>query len=336
MGWVERLWYDRHPAAWLLWPLSVLFGLVAGLRRAVWRLGLRRPAYPGAPVIVVGNITVGGTGKTPLVVALARRLVADGYRPGIVTRGYRGQARQWPQQVRPDSDPRMVGDEAVLLARRTGCPVAAGPDRVASARALLSGAGCDVLISDDGLQHYRLGRDIEIAVVDGVRRFGNGRLLPAGPLREPVRRLRRVDFVVVNGGAAGRREYPMTIEPVRFRRLDGGGDLPPDGLAGHRVHAVAAIGHPDRFFATLRSLGIEPLEHPLPDHHPLRREDVGFDDDLPVVMTEKDAVKCLRFATPRLWYLEVEAGLDERLWYRLRQRLPAPVRQADTTFPDAR
>ncbi len=332
---IERLWYDRHPLVWLLLPLSWLFWIVSGLRRLAYRLGLLRRHYPGVPVIVVGNITVGGTGKTPLVVELARRLREAGRRPGIVTRGYRGRARHWPQQVRPDSDPGIVGDEAVLLARRTACPVTAGPDRVAAARALLAATECDLLISDDGLQHYRLGRDIEIAVIDGVRRLGNGHLLPAGPLREPARRLSGVDFIVVNGGLPGRHEFAMRLRPTGFRAVAGPDRrLPATALAGQRVHAVAAIGHPGRFFATLRSLGIDPIEHPLPDHAEIPAETLRFADGLPVVMTEKDAVKCRRLAPAGAWYLEVEAEVDERLWYRLLQRLPAPASGRDRAPED--
>ncbi len=322
---INRIWYDRHPLALLLWPASIVFRLLSTLRRWGYRSGLLTTEYPGVPVIVVGNIAVGGTGKTPLVIALAERLRQAGYRPGIISRGYRGKARHWPQQVRPDSDPVMVGDEAVLLAQRSGCPVAVGPDRVATARALLTASDSDILISDDGLQHYRLGRDIEIAVIDGVRRLGNGYLLPAGPLREPAQRLKQVDFTVVNGGIAGKLEYPMPLLPQRFIPLRPHAPSQPlSAFNGQRVHAIAAIGNPQRFFDTLRELGIEVIEHCFPDHHLLQAEDIRFDDDLAVLMTEKDAVKCRRFATAGCWYLEIEAGLDDRLWYRLCKLLPPP------------
>jgi tetraacyldisaccharide 4'-kinase len=219
--------------------------------------------------------------------------------------------------VRADSDPTAVGDEPVLMARRAGCPIAVGPDRVEAARALVDLYHCDVLVSDDGLQHYRLGRDIEIAVVDGIRRFGNGRCLPAGPLREPPGRLRTVDLVVTNG-IGGRSEfnmrYAMTdVVAVRDERRR----VPLDMLRGDTVHAVAGIGYPERFFASLRSRGIHLIEHPFPDHYRYTLEDLQFDDELIVIMTEKDAVKCRRFETDRLWYLPIEVELPRAFEQRL-------------------
>ncbi len=322
---VARIWYDRQPLTLLLWPLSVVFRLFSKLRRLSYQAGLRAIVYPGVPVIIVGNITVGGTGKTPLVIALTHRLQEAGYRPGIISRGYRGKAKHWPQQVRPDSDPVMVGDEAVLLAQRTHCPIAVGPDRVAAALALVTASDCNILVSDDGLQHYRLGRDVEIAVIDGVRRLGNGFLLPAGPLREPEQRLKQVDFIVVNGGIPGQLEYPMPLISNNFLPCDTRQKtIPTDAFDGKKVHAVAAIGNPQRFFKTLRKLGIEVIEHIFPDHYLLRPEDIFFHDGLTVLMTEKDAVKCRHFATQDCYYLQIEASLDDRLWYRLAKRLPPP------------
>ncbi len=256
-------------------------------------------------MVVVGNLTVGGTGKTPLVLWTVARLREAGYRPGVVTRGYGGRAPSWPQRVAADSDPVRVGDEAVLLARRGGCPVAAAPDRVAAARLLTETQGCDVVVADDGLQHYRLARAVEVVVVDGERRLGNGRCLPAGPLREPRGRLRGADFVVVRGqGGAG--EWSMDYLPGALRRVadDATAGAPE---AGSRVHGVAGIGAPGRFFAQLRALGWEVVEHPFPDHHPFRPGDLDFAEPLPVIMTEKDAVKCAPFAAPQHWYLPVTA-----------------------------
>ena len=208
---LDHYWYTRSPWLLLLTPLSLLFRVVVGARRLAYRVGIKRSTRVSLPVIVVGNITVGGTGKTPLVVWLAGYLREKGHAPGIVSRGYGGTASHWPQQVRADSDPAVVGDEAVLLAATTGCPMAVAPDRVAAAQALVDQGGCDVIISDDGLQHYALQRDIEIAVIDGVRRFGSGFLLPAGPLREPLKRLQQVDLVVVNGLGDG-DEHRMTLQ----------------------------------------------------------------------------------------------------------------------------
>lgn len=306
-------WYRTTPLTLLLLPLSWLFCAVALGRRWAYHTGLLKIQRLPVPVIVVGNISVGGTGKTPMVAWLVALLRKEGYRPGIISRGYGGGAAHWPQQVRPDSDPAMVGDEAVLLARRCRCPMAVGPDRPAAARALLEHADCDIIISDDGLQHYRLGRDVEIAVVDGVRRFGNGHCLPAGPLREPVRRLRTVDVVIANG-TAGPREYAMKLQPASLRNLQQAEKTRPlKQFAGQRVHAVAGIGNPRRFFELLTSHGVEVIEHPFADHYPFRAGDIDFGDELPVLMTEKDAVKCQAFAKAHHWYLPVDAQLDERV-----------------------
>ncbi|MGB5718018.1 MAG: tetraacyldisaccharide 4'-kinase, partial [Gammaproteobacteria bacterium] len=207
---LDYYWYTRTPWLVVLTPLSLVYRVIVSLRRAAYKIDLLRSTRVPVPVIVVGNITVGGTGKTPLVVWLAEYLRGKGYKPGIISRGYGGTASNWPQQVRPDSDPGAVGDEAVLLAAKTGCPMSVAPDRVAAARALVEHGECDILLSDDGLQHYALQRDIEIAVVDGVRRFGSGFMIPAGPLREPVSRLQAVDLVVVNG-LGGDGEHPMSL-----------------------------------------------------------------------------------------------------------------------------
>ncbi|RME35240.1 MAG: tetraacyldisaccharide 4'-kinase [Gammaproteobacteria bacterium] len=315
---IEELWYGRHPLSLLLAPLGWLFALAVRLRRLAWRSGLLSPRRLPVPVIVVGNISVGGTGKTPLVIWLCKRLREAGHRPGVVIRGYRGLGRHWPQQARPDSDPRVVGDEAVVLARRTGCPIAVGPDRVAAGEALLEYHDCDLIVSDDGLQHYRLARDVEIAVVDGIRRHGNRRCLPAGPLREPVSRLREVDLVVSNG-VAGRGEFPMKYVPGDLVSLiEPQARRPLERFRGQPVHAVAAIGMPERFFSLLVHHGLRVEKHPFPDHHVFTPQELDFGDDLPVLMTEKDAVKCLPFARPDWWYLPIEADLPETFLHRLK------------------
>ncbi len=288
------------------------------LRRAAYRRGVLPGHRVGVPVVVVGNVAVGGTGKTPLVIWLAGFLAERGWRPGVVCRGYGGGATAWPQPVRADSDPREVGDEAVLLASRTGAPViACGPRRVRAARDLARDGGCDVVISDDGLQHLALARDLEVVVVDGERRHGNGRCLPAGPLREPLACLADVDLVVCNGDARS-GEFAMALVPAPAQRVAGGGARRPlaafaDGL----VHAVCGIGNPPRFFAMLRKAGLTLREHAFPDHHPFRPRDLDFGDDAPVLMTEKDAVKCRGFAGPRHWYVPVSAELPHAFCERL-------------------
>lgn len=314
---IDHYWYGRHPLMALLLPLTWLFLAVVWLRRRAYRAGLLRVHKVSVPVIVVGNITVGGTGKTPLVAWLAGFLRQAGYTPGIVMRGYGGKARSWPQQVRPDSDPVVVGDEAVLLARHTQCPMAVGPDRVAAARALIEHSGCNLIIADDGLQHYALARDIEILVIDGVRRFGNGLCLPAGPLREQLSRLKEVDLIVTNG-LAGRLEFPMKMVGATARRLnDRTIERPLAQFSGQTVHAVAGIANPARFFESLRKAGLRITEHAFPDHHAFRPEDVNFEDAAPVLMTEKDAVKCRRFARDYDWYVPVDAQPDPRVGERV-------------------
>jgi len=320
MNWLVKRWYSSKTSILLL-PLEWLFRVLVVLRRFAFRIGLM-PSYAVAvPVIVVGNISVGGTGKTPLVVWLVSLLQKAGYRPGIISRGYGGKAERWPQQVRPDSDPVMVGDEPVMLAQRCACPIIAAPDRVAAAKALLNHAKCDLIITDDGLQHYRLKRDIEVVVIDGERRFGNGHCLPAGPLREPQSRLDEVDFVVSNG-LAGRGEFAMSLEDAGLRSLvnDGGGATF-DEFVGQRVHALAGIGNPQRFFQLLRSRGLEVIEHSFPDHHDYQPQDLEFADALPILMTEKDAVKCRRFANRQMWYVPINARLPEPMALRLLQML---------------
>jgi tetraacyldisaccharide 4'-kinase len=326
---LASLWYSRSPLVLLLLPLSWLFRLLVALRHLGYRAGVLPSHRLPVPVIVVGNITVGGTGKTPLVIWLVEHLRTLGHRPGLVSRGYGGQARNWPQQVRPDSDPAMVGDEAVLLAGHCRCPMAVGPDRVAAARALLEHHDVDILVSDDGLQHYALQRDLEIVVIDGVRRFGTGYCLPAGPLREPQSRLESADLVVANG-IGGRREYAMRLKPALAWRLDDPRQRRElRDFAGTRVHAVAGIGHPERFFTALSGLGIQVIPHAFPDHHPFRAEDLLLTpDDHPILMTEKDAVKCRSFAGLQAWVVPVQAELDERFTLqldRLLAQLDAPV-----------
>ena len=301
-------WQRRGPVAWLLFPASLLFGLAVLARRLLFRLRLLKSEHPGIPVIIVGNVTAGGTGKTPLVIWIAELLAKQGFSPAIVSRGYGATLRE-PRAATIADDAAEVGDEPIVLSRRSGCPVWVGADRIAVIRALrLQHPQVDVLILDDGLQHYRVRRDLEIAVVDG-RGAGNGFLLPAGPLREPESRLRSVDAVVLHGTAG--KGFAMSLEGDTLHRMTDAADRrPAKAFAGQSVHAVAGIGNPNRFFLHLRALGIKALPHPFPDHHPFTPRDLDFAADQPVVMTEKDAVKLRRAARPNWWVLPVTARLD--------------------------
>jgi len=307
---LNRMWYRGGAPPWWLMPWSLAFGGIAALRRFLYRRGLISSARLRCPVIVVGNLSVGGTGKTPLVIWLVARLRALGFEPGIVTRGFGGAGRSaW--LVDAADDPVIAGDEPVMLARRSGARVAVGRDRPAAAQLLID-AGCDTIVSDDGLQHYALQRDCEIAVVDGTRGLGNGWLLPAGPLREPPSRLTEVDAVVVNGG---RNAFPgavsMRLVAQQALALTGGGTRPLSAFAGTVVHAIAGIGNPQRFFEMLREQRIEVIPHPLDDHARIAAADIVFADSKPVLMTEKDAVKCATFADERHWLVPVEAVFEE-------------------------
>ena len=317
------LLWDRGRPPWLLRWLARLFGAIVRARRGAYARGWLRSQRLDRPVLVVGNITVGGSGKTPLVIWLTAQLRAAGWTPGIVLRGYGGAAgsRRTALRVEADSDPRLVGDEALLLRQRTGVPVAICRERVRAGRLLLS-EGVDLIIADDGLQHLALVRNVEIAVIDANYGLGNGYLLPAGPLREPRARLAQVDALVVNGQSAYWREalralgalgpFTMRLGGEWLWPLAGAGERAAlAGFAGRRVHALAGIGHPQRFFAQLRGAGLEVIEHPFPDHHRYRGRELEFDDELPVLMTEKDAVKCRAFGGANRWYLPVSATFEE-------------------------
>ncbi|MEO1767111.1 tetraacyldisaccharide 4'-kinase [Thiobacter aerophilum] len=324
--WLQSQWARFTTWHALLLPLAALFGLAAALRRSLYRLGWLTVTRLSVPVLVVGNIAVGGTGKTPLVIALARRLREAGYHPGIVSRGYGGVVGL-PRAVSPQSDPLQVGDEPVLLARASGCPVWVGRARVQTAQALLAQhPEVDLIISDDGLQHYALARDVEIVVVDAQRWFGNGQLLPAGPLREPTWRLQTVDAVVINGWLPGaplkRHEFTMRLMgEVLYNLRNPALKARPEVFAGQTLVAMAGIGHPERFFEHLRNLGLAILPRPLPDHHRFTPADLEEAAGRPIVMTEKDAVKCAGFAGDEVWVLPVCAELDPRLLPHLLDKL---------------
>ena len=330
MSFAERLvaaWYTPGltPLVAALLPLSLLFRLAVAVRRKAYRLG--QASLP-VPVVVVGSIVVGGSGKTPLTKALAESLTQRGWKPGIVSRGY-GGSNVSPRAVSRGDDPAIVGDEPLLLAA-TGLPVWIGRDRVASARALVAAhRDCNLILSDDGLQHYALRRDFEIAVIDAARGLGNGHVLPAGPLREPASRLREVDAVVTlaagsasSGERGGERESAMWYEPLAWRSLtDAAAVADTARWRAGPVHALAGIGNPQRFFALLRSSGLDPVCHPFPDHHHFVPEDLELPGAAAILMTEKDAVKCVPFADARCWYLPIRARIDPELVERVERRL---------------
>lgn len=306
---VEKIWYEGHPLSVALAPFSWFYQYFSSLRRLAYQNRILNINKLDVPVIVIGNIVVGGTGKTPLVIWLAKYLCRKGYRPGLVSRGYKGKSKQWPQQVTSHSNPKLVGDEAVLLARHAGCPVAAAPKRYLAAKILVERQDVNIIVCDDGLQHYSLARDIEIAIIDGRRRHGNGRGLPAGPLREPISRLQQVDMVVCNGDIAN-NEFKMQYISEKLQSVadvECQSDI--KQFCAQSVHAVAGIGNPNIFFSYLREKGLNIIEHVFPDHHQFKLQDITFRDNLPVIMTEKDAVKCIKFASPLHWFLPVQVKM---------------------------
>ncbi|WP_144822021.1 tetraacyldisaccharide 4'-kinase [Marinobacter piscensis] len=337
---VDRLWYGKRRPLLFLAPFAWLYRYIAEARRR--KAEKKRVSRLSAPVVVVGNITAGGTGKSPLTAWLVNEMLSAGWRPVILSRGYGGKASDYPLLVTKDTLPALAGDEPVMLAQATGVPVVVDPDRCRGAEFALDQALGDILISDDGLQHYRLPRDIELAVFDGARGVGNGALIPVGPLREPVSRLNSVDFVVINGGSEagsdGQRPengaadiehpqlYAMKLEPGQLVNLKTGETRAPASLLGKRVRAVAGIGNPDRFFNTLKGLGARVTAVPFPDHHRFRPEDLGSDSDQVLVMTAKDAVKCRGFAPDNAWVLHVEATLPQQLSDSVHAKLQACVR----------
>ena len=309
---LQQRWYGNPGWLYLLWPLELVFRFFAALRRVLYRSKLLASWRAPVPVIVIGNITVGGTGKTPVTIAVCELLQRAGFQPGVISRGYGAQPPSTPYAIDISDDASIAGDEPLLIARRTRCPVVIAPKRAAAAQYLLNQHRCDVLICDDGLQHYALQRDIEIAVVDHARGFGNKHCLPVGPLREPQSRLNRVDVILRNGGDD---DTAFQITSDAFVQISDGQSIPPRTWCKQhpRVHAIAGIGNPQRFFATLRALGCSVIEHTFPDHHAFTADDLQFDDNLPIVMTEKDAVKCVTFASERCWFLQVRAALPESL-----------------------
>lgn len=329
---LEKAWYQGG-RTWtvVLLPLSWIFRCLAFFRKVYLQRCLP-PRKVEAPVIVVGNISVGGTGKTPLLISLVQWLQHQGYRPGVISRGYGGKASHYPHLVAPLDSASDVGDEPLLLS--TYCPVMVDPDRYRAATELLEQTDCDVILSDDGLQHYRLPRDIEIVLVDGQRAFGNGLCLPAGPLREPVSRLMDVDFIVANGASnnnALKASYGLSIIPIQLRHLLSGDVIDiSSGLQNlmeqgqwhsEKVHAVAGIGNPQRFVRSLEQLGFDVQLHAWPDHHNFSGDEFVFDDDLPVIITAKDAVKCSTVTNDKVWVLDVCAQPDNAFLAALEKKL---------------
>lgn len=318
---LPHYWDSINLLSILLLPVSGLFCLLAKLRALFYRKGWLASYRAPVPVIVVGNINVGGTGKTPLIIELVKQLQARGHKPGVISRGYGGHASSWPQQVTAESTAQQVGDEPVLIFQRCSCPLVVGADRRADIELLLQQAECDVILSDDGMQHYALQRDLEIAVIDAQRQLGNGFCLPSGPLRETAARLLTVDLVLLNGGGSTQASFKLAAgacEP------SGQSDLPSRALTefkNRQVHAVAGIGHPQRFFTMLQQNGIEVIPHAFSDHYAYQLDDLQFADDLPVLMTEKDAVKCRDFPLTQHWSVPVTAELSAAAQQQLDQIL---------------
>lgn len=316
-----KIWQKKNFLAYLLWPLSLLYFGFIFFRRKCYQYHLLKTNYLSVPVIVVGNITVGGSGKTPVVIALAQFFKKQGWRPGIISRGYGSTIKSFPYQVHQNSNAREVGDEPLLIVRHTECPTVIDPNRSRGANALLKRYNCNLVISDDGLQHLRLARNLEIAVIDGEYRFGNNFCLPAGPLREPVSRLNSVDFVISKGKSFN-NAFDMTLVPEYFYQL-----IRPEikktanYFHGKTIHAVAGIGNPDQFFKCLTDIGLTLIKHPYPDHYLFKPIDFNYGTDAIIVMTEKDAVKCVGFVDSRLWCLKAITKLDNNLLKSVHSRL---------------
>jgi len=326
---VNKLWYSSPSIGnLLLLPFSVIYQFVILTRKYIYQKYFLSSTQINAPVIVVGNITVGGTGKTPFVIWLVEFLIQKGYRPGIISRGYGGKGAIYPLQVQLDSDVTIVGDEAVLLKRRTSCPVVISPNRIQALQYLKKNTNCNIVVSDDGLQHYKLPRQIEIVIVDGERMFGNEYCLPAGPLREPMSRLETVDFIIINGGEhfsfEDKNVFPMKLSQKDFYNI-----VTPElkgtyeDFLSQPIHVVAGIGNPERFFQSLIQQGMSIQAHEFPDHYVYKENDLNFhhDKECRIIMTEKDAVKCESFADYRYWCARVDAQLTEDLEVALLQKL---------------
>lgn len=318
--WLAQHWY-RPQASWLaylLLPVEGLFRCLVKRRQQGYQANPDNVWQPPVPVVVVGNISVGGVGKTPVVIALAQHYSALGVKVGIVSRGYGGNAPHYPFLINADSSPQQAGDEPLLIAQQTGCPVAVDPQRPNAARLLVEQQGVELILSDDGLQHYALGRTVEIAVIDGARGLGNQHCLPAGPLREPVSRLQSIDYVLINGGNfSWRGAERFQLAATEICDLQGMAQ----SLQPGQVHGVAGIGNPQRFFNSLQALGYEVIEHAFADHYQYKHGDLDFADGLPVIMTAKDAVKCRTLGLNNGYYLAVSAELPASFLTQLDEQI---------------
>ncbi len=328
-AWLNRVWYGQPTPPLGLRVLVPLYRCAFLIHRRL--LQGKASGLTGKPILVVGNLTVGGSGKTPLVIRLCRIFRDAGLKVGVASRGY-GRHSRGLQIVTKDSDPAISGDEPLLIAQRTGIPVVVDDDRCAAAQALFD-QGVDLVIADDGLQHHRLPRSMEICVVDGSREFGNGWQLPAGPLREPLRRLQEVDFVVLNGAAGSAQALPqafsMQLQPGMLHSLDQNLSWRLSQFAGCRASAIAGIANPERFFHTLEQAGVVVERHAMPDHHAFSMSDLaGLNPDYPIIMTEKDAVKCRGLALRNAWYLAIDAHLPGEFESALVTGMIAAVRQS--------
>lgn len=315
-----KFWYQPLQWwAWFLYPLSLLLFVISKVRRVLLQKSALKDRKNDLPVIVVGNISVGGNGKTPFVIWLCEMLIKEGYKPGIISRGYGGKSQHYPLLLTSETQGTEAGDEPVMLFKRLAIPIVVDPKRVNAARYLKEQCDVDIIITDDGLQHYALARDIEIAVVDGKRRFGNQKLMPMGPLREPLSRLKEVDFIINNGQQA-EGEVTMLLQPQACKTVDGRNASLPKHI---KVNACAAIGYPQRFFDSLQLLHYQlSSAQTFADHHAFTKKDFKqFDTNLPLLMTEKDAVKCVKFALPNWWYLPIDAQLPEIFEQQLLQKI---------------
>ena len=313
-------WYNKSFWLYLLYPFSLIFSYLTSRKRRKFLKNKIKSFKSKIPVVVIGNLTVGGTGKTPLVKYIASELINRGYKPGIVSRGYGGNFKE-TLKVTDEASVGQTGDEAQILSKLE-LPFYIDKKRVRAVKTLIKNHDCDVILSDDGLQHYKMDRDIEIAVIDGKRRFGNNLTLPAGPLRESIHRLKTVDFIINNGGPTQENEYLMNISPTKFVHLKSGKSYTINNWPMHKqVHAIAGLGNPGRFFDLLDKLGFDIVRHPFPDHHNFVSSDIFYLDHLPIIMTEKDASKCKDFDNNKIWYLTIDADVNEKFINSLEKKL---------------
>lgn len=324
---LEHYWYQSNLLVWFLLPLSWLFCAVAVTRRKLYQLNFKKSYSAGIPVVVIGNIVAGGSGKTPLLISVCEYIKEQGFKPGVVSRGYGGTVKGL-KQVHVGDPAELVGDEPLMIHQRTKVPVVVGADRVAAVNYLVDNTQCDIVLSDDGLQHYRMRRSVEIAVVDAIRRFGNGFCLPAGPLREPVSRLDNVDLVVYNGAdTALTEDCSYTLKVVDLYHLKSGETGLLSAFAGKTAHAVAGIGNPSRFFKQLRDNEVDIVEHAFSDHHSFVQDDFSGWGSHCIIMTEKDAVKCRNLSLPDAWVVRVNAEMTKTLELHLSSKILPLLKQ---------